>query len=130
MSTLSFASAVAVTLAALFAPAHADVTVLDNKKSLEVDCAKDPRVNLLGNHITLKTKGVCERITISGNNETVTGSATEVVISGNHNTVTLDAADAVAVAGNENTVSVRKAITRKTPRIANSGNDNKITQAK
>jgi hypothetical protein len=129
MKTTSFAAA-AITLAALFAPAHAEVTVIDNRRTIEVDCAKDPEVNLVGNHIKLTTKGVCARITLTGNHEVVTGSATAVHISGNHNKVMMDAADEVSVAGNHNTISVRKALTRKAPRIGNVGNYNKVTEGK
>jgi hypothetical protein len=110
--------------------ARADISVIDNNKKLEVDCAKDPEISLVGNHITVTAKGVCAKITITGNNETVTGSASVVYVAGNHNTVTLAAADEVTVAGNGNTVSVRKAVKLPAPKIANSGTDNRVTQPK
>ncbi len=121
---------VAAVLGALPAPARADVSVIDNDKTLDVDCAKDPEVNLIGNHLTVTTKGVCARITISGNHATVTGSANAVLVSGNHNTLTLAAADDVTVSGNSNTLTVRKSVKLKAPRVTNSGTDNHITQPK
>ena len=118
------------TLGALEAPARADISVIDNNKTLDVDCAKDPEISLVGNHLTVTTKGVCTKITITGNHETVTGSAAVVLVAGNHNTITLAAADDVTIAGNNNTLTVRKSVKLKAPRIANSGNDNHITQPK
>jgi hypothetical protein len=115
---------VGVALAA--SSAFADVAVLDNNKTLTVDCAKDPEVTLTGNHITLTTKGVCARITISGNHAVVNGSASAVIVSGNHNSVVLAAGDDVLVSGNSNTVSVAKAVKLKAPRVSNTGNDNKV----
>jgi hypothetical protein len=129
MKTLSIAAiaAIAVTLG-LTAAARADITVVDNHQTVEVDCAKDPEVNLVGNHIALTTKGVCTKISITGNHETVNGSATGVSVLGNHNTINLAAADKVTVAGNYNNVTVRKAVSLKAPRISNVGNHNQVTQ--
>lgn len=115
-------------LALLGAPARAEVSIIDNRKTIEVDCNKDPEISLIGNHITLTTKGVCTKIAISGNHETVTGSALVVAISGNHNTVRLAAADDVSIAGNSNEISVAKSIKLKAPRVANAGTDNRISQ--
>jgi hypothetical protein len=118
----------ALALSVLAAPARAELTVLDNNRALDVDCAKDPEITLVGNHIAVATQGVCARITILGNHASVNGSSTEVHIAGNHNTLTLVAADEVTVAGNHNTVSVRKAVTLKAPRISNLGNKNRVLQ--
>ena len=123
----------AATLAGLglaFGAARADVTVLDNNKTIEVDCAKDPQVNLLGNHITLTLKGVCAMVNVAGNEETITGSASAVRVNGNHNTVALTAADQVAIFGNDNTVTVQKPVKAKAVQIANPGNRNKVTRPK
>ena len=120
---------IAVTLA-VATTAAADISVIDNHKTLDVDCAKDPEINLIGNHITLTTKGVCTKITVTGNHETVTGSANVVYVAGNHNTVTIDASDDVTVNGNNNTLSVKKGVTKKTPKVSNAGKDNKVTQPK
>jgi hypothetical protein len=122
----SSATVVAAVLGALMSSARADVVVVDNDKTVEVDCAKDPAINLLGNNITVKAKGVCAKITIAGNHETVTGSAKVVYVAGNHNTVVLAAADDVTVDGNNNTVSVARSVTRKAPRITGAGTDNHL----
>jgi len=122
--------AVFVATGAFGVTARADITVMDNDKTLDVDCAKDPNVSLMGNHLTLTTKGVCNRILVTGNEATVTGSAGAVSVTGNHNTVNLDAADDISVTGNDNTVSVHKAIKAKAPRISNPGSRNKITRGK
>jgi tRNA G37 N-methylase TrmD len=123
-------TAVVAVVAGSAAPARADISVTDNHKTLDVDCAKDPQISLSGNHITITTKGVCTKIMISGNHATVTGSATMVLVSGNDNTVTLAASDDVVISGNKNTLTVRKAVTRKAPNVMNSGNDNRVTQPK
>ena len=102
MKCLTFAATLASLCAALGA-ARADITVLDNDKTLEVDCAKDPQVGLAGNHITLTLKGICAMILVDGNEATIRGSAAAVRINGNHNTATLDAADQVVAP-----VSVRR----------------------
>jgi hypothetical protein len=119
-----------VTLTGLSGSAAAEITIMDNKKTVEVDCAKDPEVSLLGNHLTVTLKGVCKKLSISGNHETVTGSVTTVSVAGNHNTVMLAAADEIAIIGNDNTVTVARALTRKAPKISNVGTANKITQPK
>jgi catabolite regulation protein CreA len=129
MTPTSFVTA-ALVIGALAGSAAADVSVIDNNKTIDVDCAKDPSVSLVGNHITLTTRGVCAKISITGNHETVTGSATAVQVFGNHNTVTLAAADDITIAGNSNTLIVRQAVKLKAPRITNSGTDNRITQPK
>jgi hypothetical protein len=133
MKTFAFAFASVAAFAAFAAfaaPVRADISILDNNKTLDVDCAKDPEISLLGNHITITTKGVCARITIAGNEATVTGSATTVVVAGNHNTVTLAAVDDLTIDGNNNTATVRKSVKLKAPRIANRGKDNHITAPK
>ena len=125
---LALLAALALSLAAR--PVAADISIVDNDKAIDVDCAKDKEVSLIGNHITLTTKGVCTKISVTGNHETVTGSANVVYVAGNHNTVTIDAADDVTIAGNNNTLTVRKGVSQKTPKVSNSGKDNKVTQPK
>jgi len=109
------------------ARARADVVVIDNHRTVEVDCAKDPAVRLIGNHLTVTARGVCAKITISGNHATVAGSAVEVRVTGNHNTLTLAAADDILVDGNSNTVAVKKAVKLAAPRATDSGSANQIT---
>ncbi len=106
--------------------AAADVTIVDNGKAVTVDCAKDPKVDLIGNHITITLTGTCKKLNITGNHETVTGSAGEVWVAGNENTLTIDAATTITVAGNKNTVSWKQPGTK----VQNSGKDNTVTQLK
>jgi hypothetical protein len=110
--------------------AAADVTIVDNHKTLEVDCAKDKEVNLLGNHITVTLKGVCTKVSLTGNHNTVTGSATTVAIPGNHNTATLDKVDTLAVPGNHNTATYKGPVSAPKTTVSVLGNKNKVTQQK
>lgn len=119
-----------LTLVALTSVAAADVTVMDNGKTLEVDCTKDQEVNLLGNKITVTLKGVCTKVSVTGNECTVTGSASSVSLPGNHNTATLDKVDTISVPGNQNTVTYRGPVSAKKTKISAPGNKNSITQQK
>src|ERR1041385_8797990 len=110
-----FSAAALVALTSFASAAHADITITQNEKSIDVDCAKDGVIQLQGNHLTATIKGVCKKVAVEGNNTTVTGSSTSVRVAGNHNTVTLAAADDVSIDGNSNTVSVGKAIKLKAP---------------
>ena len=116
----------ALLLVAVPAIAAADVTLVDNGKTVSVDCAKDPQVDLIGNHLTVTLTGKCKKLNITGNHETVTGSAAEVFVMGNENTVALDAADKINVAGNKNVVSWKQ----DKPKVQNSGKDNQVSPAK
>ena len=100
------------TLALTATAARADVNIVDNNKTITVDCAKDKSVN------------------ISGNKATVKGSVLVANISGNSNTLTLDGVDGVMISGNENTVTYKKAVKEKSPKMADTGTDNKISQTK
>ena len=111
-------------------PALADVTIIDNDQSITVDCAKDKNVNIVGNDATVTLKGVCEKVLISGNDATVNGSVKGAFISGNSNKLALEAVDGISVSGNDNTVSYKKPIAKKKVSVLNSGNGNKISQAK
>jgi hypothetical protein len=113
----------------LAAAASADVTVMDNNKTLTVDCAKDKNVNLVGNHITVTLTGTCENVKVTGNHETVVGSTTNAYVAGNHNTLTLDAVDLISVAGNYNTATYKKTAAKKKTKVSNLGKNNKITKA-
>ncbi|MBL9016342.1 MAG: DUF3060 domain-containing protein [Myxococcales bacterium] len=117
-------------LLAMTSLAAADVTVIDNHKTLEVDCAKDKEVNLLGNHITVTLKGVCTKVSLTGNHNSVTGSATTVAIPGNHNTATLDKVDTLAVPGNYNKATYKGPVTAPKTTVAVLGNKNSVTQQK
>ncbi len=112
----------------LASTAAAEVTVMDNDKTLTVDCAKDPEVNLVGNNITLTLTGVCAKVTTTGNHETVTGSATAAFVVGNHNTLSLDTVDKISVMGNHNTVTYKGPIKAKKTGVSNVGQHNTVTK--
>jgi hypothetical protein len=108
--------------------AFADVTVMDNNKTLTVDCAKDKNVNLVGNHITVTLTGTCENVRVTGNHEAVTGSVLNVYVAGNNNTLSLDAVDKISIAGNKNSATYKKPASKKKTAVSNTGKDNKISQ--
>jgi hypothetical protein len=110
-----------------FSVAFADVSIMENKKTVAVDCAKDKEVNLIGNHITVNLTGTCTKVTVTGNHGTVNGSATGVFVLGNQSTVNLDGVDTISIAGNQNTVSYKKPLAKKKTTVSNSGKDNKVT---
>ena len=114
----------------LAATASADVTIMDNKKTVTIDCAKDKTVNLVGNHITVTLNGRCTKVTATGNHGTVRGSVTMAHVIGNHNNLQLDGVDAISVVGNDNTLSYKTALAKKRTSVSNAGKRNKISQAK
>jgi hypothetical protein len=117
-----------VSLAAV--TASADVSVMDNNKTLTVDCAKDKNVNLVGNHITVTLTGTCDRVTATGNHGTIVGSSTAAYVAGNHNTLNLDGVDTISVPGNHNTVTYKRPLAKKKTAINAPGNGNTITRVK
>jgi hypothetical protein len=121
---------VVTTLLAVTSIASADVSIMDNDQTVEVDCAKDKQVSVVGNHATVTLTGTCTKVSISGNHATVKGAATTVWIAGNHNTATLSGVDTLMVAGNENTVSYKGPITAKATKVSAPGNKNTITKQK
>jgi hypothetical protein len=114
----------------LVGTASADAILADNDAALSIDCAEDPEVSVLGNHITLTLTGTCTKVSVSGNHATVTGSTATLWVAGNHTTATLTAVDAVFVAGNHNTVTYAGTVTRtlKAPKVSSPGTGNKITK--
>ena len=120
--------ALSFTLAA--APAAADVSIVDNHKTVTVDCAKDKQVELMGNHITVTLTGTCTKVSMTGNHGVVKGSSTAVYVSGNENTATIDAADDIVVSGNNNTITWKKGASKPQPKITSSGEKNSVKQAK
>ncbi|MBA3459480.1 MAG: DUF3060 domain-containing protein [Deltaproteobacteria bacterium] len=108
--------------------AAADVTVTDNKQTVDIDCAKDKLVNIIGNHATITLKGTCTKVSISGNHANLTGSANTVWIAGNNNNVTLPGVDSLTIAGNSNNVTYKGPITAKTTKVSNPGSKNNVTQ--
>lgn len=110
--------------------AAADVVVIDNNAKIKVDCAKDKTVTIVGNSAQITLTGACDRVTISGNKANVKGSVGTALVSGNDNTLELDAVDEITVSGNKNTVSFKKGLKAKLPKVANTGTDNKLSQGK
>ena len=110
--------------------ASADVTVMDNNKTVTVDCAKDKNVQLVGNHITANLTGVCQNVKVTGNHETVIGSVTNAFVAGNHNTLTLEGVDVISVAGNHNTVTYKKPLAKNKTSVSNLGTGNTVSQTK
>ncbi len=121
---------VASTLFALTSIAAADISVIDNDQTIEVDCTQDKQVSVVGNHATITLTGTCTKVSISGNHATLVGAATTVWIAGNQNTATLSGVDSLTVAGNENTVAYKGPIAAKSTKIRNPGNKNTITKQK
>jgi hypothetical protein len=119
-------AALALTICAT--TAAADVTIMDNDKTVAVDCAKDKNVTLVGNNITANLTGTCASVKVTGNHETVNGSVTNAFVAGNHNTLSLDGVDTISVAGNHNTVTHKKPLTKKKTSVTNNGKGNTITQ--
>jgi len=110
------------------APALAERQVVDNDKTLTVDCTKDAEVSLVGNHLAVTLTGTCTRVNVLGNHETVTGSATTFFLAGNHNTLHADKADDITVSGSHNTVSYKQGLKKPAPKVANTGRNNKIAR--
>ncbi|MEO8703901.1 MAG: DUF3060 domain-containing protein [Kofleriaceae bacterium] len=110
--------------------AAAEVSVVDNDKTMTIDCAKDPTVSLIGNNLNVTLVGPCKLVTVTGNSEQVKGSAEKFMIAGNKNTVTADSTDEIFVGGNKNSVAWKKAGLKPAPKITNTGKDNKVTQSK
>jgi len=110
--------------------ASADVTIMDNNKEMIVDCAKDPNISLLGNHITVTMNGTCAKVSATGNHLKIIGSVTTANVPGNHNTLELDGVDTISVIGNHNTVSYKKPLAKKKTMVSNVGKNNKVSVAK
>ena len=110
------------------ATASADVSIMDNDKTIAVDCAKDKEVNLVGNHITVTLTGTCTKVTATGNHGKVIGSTTGAFVLGNHNTLELDGVDTISIAGSHNSVSYKKPIAKKKTTVSNMGKNNSIKQ--
>lgn len=125
---LKLVAILAISLTA--ATASADVTVMDNKTTLTVDCAKDKNVNIVGNHITVTLTGTCEKVSATGNSSTVNGSTANAYVAGNKNTLNLDRVDNISVSGNRNTITYKKPVTQKKTSLSIGGKDNSVNQTK
>jgi hypothetical protein len=127
MKTTLFA---ALLLSAAATAATADVSILENRKTVEVDCTKDKEVTLIGNHNRAVLKGTCAKVSITGNHCSVVGSTSVAYVAGNHNVLTLDASDTMTLAGNHNTLSYKRAVGKQPPKVSNVGKYNKVSQVR
>ena len=108
--------------------AFADASVVDNGKTLTIDCAKDKSASIMGNQNTITLTGTCDSVSVMGNKNTVTvASSTAVKVQGNDNTVAVSGAAKVTVNGNRNTLALPKD-TKTTP-VTDHGKDNKVSRA-
>jgi hypothetical protein len=117
-------------VALLASTAAADVSLLDNNKTVTVDCTKDPKVSLLGNHLVVTLQGACAELSVMGNHEKITGSATKVSVAGNHNALAIDQADEISVAGNNNVLTYKKGVKKGKPQVSVTGRNNSVTPQK
>lgn len=107
--------------------AAADVSEMDNHRTVSVDCAKDANVTLLGNQNTYTLKGTCTLLRVQGNNNTVHADTVATInVDGNDNSVTASATNNINVRGDRNTVKYKA----DKPGIANAGKGNTISQTK
>jgi len=112
-------------------PALADVSVIDNHKTVKVDCTKDKTTTVLGNENTITATGTCTLISVAGNKNVIKAdTTTKLEVAGNDNTASVTAADEISVPGSRNTVSWKKGASGKAPAVSNPGKDNKVSQAK
>jgi Protein of unknown function (DUF3060) len=69
------------------------------------DCATTPEATVNGNKVTLMVTGACTKITVNGNENSVTAEkATEIVVNGNKNKVTVKELLGGTVNGKDNEV--------------------------
>ena len=76
---------------------------------------------------TIECQG--ESVEVNGNfiELTLTGQCGKVGVNGNKNDVTIDAAAAISILGNGNTVSWRQGVDGKDPKLSNLGTGNEVT---
>jgi hypothetical protein len=111
------------------APAQPPVVAAPAKGA--IDCAKQPSHMLTDNDLDLVYVGACEALSLTGNNIKVKAESVKTLsISGNDNKATVDAAGAIYLTGNTNTVTYKKGISTAKPKLANTGNGNKLSVAK
>ncbi len=103
--------------------AHADKS-FNAGKGGTWDCAKDPQISIQANSGTYAFKGTCKTVNVNGNANKITIETTgQLNVMGNDNKVDAVRAEGVHAMGNHNVITVKSG----SPRIANIGNDNKIS---
>jgi hypothetical protein len=115
-------------VALLVSSASADVTMMDNDKTQTVDCDKEKSVTVMGNKNTVTLTGVCDSVTINGNEVKVIGSVKSISVNGNDNHAELDGVDKISVNGSKNSVTWKKALDAKLkkPKTSSNGAGNSI----
>jgi hypothetical protein len=88
------------------------VVIDDNAKTETIDCA--------GNDVTVD--GNLNKLSL-------TGECRNVDVNGNGNVVGVEAAVAISLLGNRNTVTWRRGVAGKDPRVSNLGNGNTVSRA-
>src|SRR5579863_5334992 len=89
--------------------AFGDAMVMDNKKTMTIDCGKDKTASIMGNENNITLRGSCTQVSVMGNKNVVKSEiAATVNVAGNDNTVTVDASDTVSVTGNNNKIAWKK----------------------
>ena len=124
----------ALLLAVVLAPASAfaDKTILDNKQTSTIDCAKDPAVAITGNDNEVALTGPCTKVAVSGNhNKVAIAQSTEVSVTGNENSVAIVSVDSLSVPGNKNVVTWKTSTAKDgKAKVSNTGTANKVSQSK
>jgi len=103
--------AVVALLCSLSAAAQV-IAIHDNGVKKDLDC-NGLDVMVAGNDARLRLRGDCKRVTVTGND----------------NTVTVDGAERLEVLGNENEVTWARGVGADAPRVSNVGNRNSVRQA-
>lgn len=112
------------------AAAGASVVIVDNNRTVAVDCATDPSVIVNGNRATLTLTGTCSNVMLNGNNGRVSGSVNTIQINGNNNEATLDVVDSISVPGNNNKITYKASSNpRKATRVSSPGQRNSVSRA-
>jgi hypothetical protein len=98
-------------------------------KTATIDCAKDPNVAITAGEGSYTLKGVCDKVSINGGQNTVTiESVKKLGINGSGNKVKVATAEKIAIVGSNNDVEWNKGPAGKKPTIGSVGENNKVTQ--
>jgi len=131
MKRLAFASLFAITaIGSISGIAFAKGGhIMDNGKTMTIDCKDSPAVMVMGNENTVTLTGTCTDVSVTGNKNTIKGTAaTQLSTTGNDNTVTLDSVDRISSTGSRNTIAYKKSAAGADAKVSNTGKDNKITK--
>jgi hypothetical protein len=106
-------------------------TVAADEK-LAINCHEQPAPKITGDHGELRVSGKCTSFVVAGNGNTVKGAwgSATIEVTGNDNTIEVYDTDQIVVRGDRNSVEYMHGYSVKTPDVADSGKDNRITQHK